>query len=381
MNCTRRSFIQGSLATLFIGGLNLPLLASSIKKNLIIISLRGGMDGLTAVPVIGDPKLKKYRSELLLDKRLKLTSDFGLHPKLSTLHNLWNLGKASIVHATNIPYNQRSHFDGQNLMESGGITPYHEKTGWLGRGLKTANLDGSGLALTLPMPLLLRGIKQNNNFYPSHKSMPRREIVKILKSAYEGASEEQLLNVIDVILNRPITMQGGNQSLDSLSKRASKILLDPLGPRVAVFDIEGFDTHAAQGTDEGEHANNLQDIDLIIKNLYEGLGAEFDNTLILTLTEFGRTVEQNGGYGTDHGYGTAILMAGGLLKKSQVYSDWPGLKKNQLFENRDLLSTLDSRGVYASAMASVFDLEFDQIKNNVFWGESIPNLSEDLFKV
>ena len=381
MNCTRRSFLQGSLATLFVGGLNLPLFASSVKKNLIIISLRGGMDGLTAVPVIGDPMLKKYRSELLLDEKIKLNSDFGLHPKLSTLHELWKLGKASVVHATSIPYTQRSHFDGQNLMQSGGIVPYKEKTGWLGRGLKLANLDDSGLALSLPMPLLLRGIEQNNNFYPAHNSMPRREIVNKLRSAYEGASEEKLLNVIDVIINRPITMQGGNQSLDSLSKKDSKILLDPLGPRIAVFDIEGFDTHAAQGNDEGEHANKMQEIDMVIKNLYEGLGKEFDNTLILTLTEFGRTVEQNGGYGTEHGYGSAILMAGGLLKKSQVFSDWPGLNKNKLFENRDLFSTIDARGIYASAISSVLDLEFEQIKKNVFWNSDIPNFTEKLFKV
>ena len=381
MNCTRRSFLQGSFATLFLGGLNLPLFASSVKKNLIIISLRGGMDGLTAVPVIGDPKLKKYRSELLLDEKLNLNSDFGLHPKLKTLHNLWKIGKASVVHATSIPYTQRSHFDGQNLMETGGIIPYKEKTGWLGRGLKLADLDGSGLALTLPMPLLLRGIEQNNNFYPAHNIMPREEIVRKLRSVYEGASEEKLLNVIDVIINRPITMQGGNQSLDSLSRKASKILLDPLGPKIAVFDIEGFDTHAAQGNEEGEHANKMQEIDMVIKNLYEGLGKEFDNTLILTLTEFGRTVEQNGGYGTEHGYGSAILMAGGLLKKSQVLSDWPGLNKNKLFEQRDLLSTIDSRGIYASAMSTVLNLEFEEIRRNVFWNSEIPNFTEKLFKI
>ena len=378
MNCTRRSFLQGSLATLFVGGLNLPLLAASVKKNLVIISLRGGMDGLTAVPVIGDPKIKSYRSELLLDQKLKLNSDFGFHPKLSTLHNLWKKGKASVVHATSIPYTQRSHFDGQNLMETGGLVPYREKTGWLGRGLKLANLDGSGLALTLPMPLLLRGIEQNNNFYPAHNSMPRIEIVKKLRTAYEGASEEKLLNIIDVIMNRPLTMQGGDQSLDSLSKKASKILQDPLGPRIAVFDIEGFDTHSGQGNDEGGHADKLEEIDMIIKNLYEGLGKEFDNTLILTLTEFGRTVEQNGGYGTEHGYGSAILMAGGLLKKSQVLTDWPGL--NKLFESRDLQSTIDARGIYASAMSAVLDLEFEQIKKNVFWNSDISNFSEQLFK-
>ena len=149
---------------------------------------------------------------------------------------------------------------------------------------------------------------------------------------------------------------------------------------MAVFDIEGFDTHTAQGTDNGEHADNLHDIDLIIKNLHTGMGSDFNNTLILTLTEFGRTVEQNGGNGTEHGYGSAILMAGGLLKKSQVFTDWPGLKKNSLFEGRDLNSTIDARSIYASAMSSVFDTDFEKIKREVFWEQNIKNYSENLFK-
>jgi uncharacterized protein (DUF1501 family) len=121
-------------------------------------------------------------------------------------------------------------------------------------------------------------------------------------------------------------------------------------------------------------------VDLIIKNLHAGMGNDFENTLILTLTEFGRTVEQNGGNGTEHGYGSAILMAGGLLKKSQVYTDWPGLKKTHLFEGRDLLSTIDSRSVYASAMAAVFDVDFNQLKRDVFWNENIFDLSGQLFR-
>ena len=175
-------------------------------------------------------------------------------------------------------------------------------------------------------------------------------------------------------------MQGGDESLDTLSKRTALILKDPLGPKVAVFDLEGFDTHTAQGNDSGEHAENLQDIDLIIKNLREGLGHDFNNTLIMTLTEFGRTVEQNGGNGTEHGYGSAILMAGGILKKSQVFTDWPGLKHGNLFEGRDLQSTIDARSVYASAMSSVFSTDFEKIKKDVFWNADIKNLSPQLFK-
>ena len=160
MKIKRRSFLQTSIAstTLFLSGFSLPVLASTTpKKNLIIISLRGALDGLSAVPVIGDKNLKQKRPDISMKNNLRLTGDFALHPSLYELHDLWKDDKASFVHATSIPYTGRPHFDGQNLMESGGHVPYQEKTGWLGRGMKTANLIGQGLALGLPMPLLLRG--------------------------------------------------------------------------------------------------------------------------------------------------------------------------------------------------------------------------------
>jgi uncharacterized protein (DUF1501 family) len=121
-------------------------------------------------------------------------------------------------------------------------------------------------------------------------------------------------------------------------------------------------------------------MDDIIKNLKENLKEAYNDTVILTVTEFGRTVEQNGGNGTEHGYGTAIFMAGGLLKKSQVYTDWPGLKKKELYQGRDLNSTIDARSVYASALSSVFDLDFKQIQKEVFWGDKLENFSDKLFR-
>ena len=382
MNCTRRSFLKGSLATIFFSNFNVPLYGSikNPKKNIVIISLRGGMDGLTAVPV-NDSLINRYRSDLILNNKLKLNSDFSLHPKLKTLHSLWSENLAAVVHATNIPYTERSHFDGQNIMETGALKAYTEKTGWLGRGMKSAGLYGSSLALSLPMPLLLRGVEKNNNYYPTWMHLPKREVIERITRAYDGVEQDKLQEVYNVIMNRPLTMQGGDETLDSLSKRTAQILKDPLGPKVAVFDLEGFDTHTAQGTDNGEHADNLQDVDLIFKNLHAGMGSDFDNTLILTLTEFGRTVEQNGGNGTEHGYGSAILMAGGLLKKSQVFTDWPGLKKGDLFQGRDLHSTIDSRSIYASAMTAVFDVEFDRLRHDVFWNEDIKDVSSLLFRV
>ena len=166
-----------------------------------------------------------------------------------------------------------------------------------------------------------------------------------------------------------------------LASNAANELSKPDGPSVAVFEVDGFDTHAAQGATDGAHADCLRDCDNIFRSLKSSMTEKaFENTLILTLTEFGRTIKQNGGRGTEHGYGSAIFMAGGLLKKSQVYTDWPGLKRKELFEGRDLNSTIDARSVYASAMSTVFDIDFNTIKDKVFWGDNLQNLSDKLFK-
>ena len=159
------------------------------------------------------------------------------------------------------------------------------------------------------------------------------------------------------------------------------LLRNKHGPSVAVFELGGFDTHAAQGTVDGLLADQLEDVNSIVKILAENLGDAFNNTIILTLTEFGRTIKQNGGNGTEHGWGGAILMAGGLIKKSQAYTDWPGLKKKQLFEGRDLMSTIDARAVYNAAMSVCFDIDPEQLRRDVFWKDDLPNLTESLFKV
>ena len=180
MKISRRNFLKGSATTLFLAGFNFPVLANTDKKkNLVVIMLRGGMDGLCAVPIIGDKNFEKKRKDLILDETIKLNSDFALHPKLMNFYNLWQNNLGAIVHATNIPYTKRSHFDGQNLMETGGHIPYSIKTGWLGRGMKLAELKGDGLALALPIPLLLRGIPSNDNFYPSKKRLPRTELLQL----------------------------------------------------------------------------------------------------------------------------------------------------------------------------------------------------------
>ncbi|MDB2546045.1 DUF1501 domain-containing protein [Candidatus Pelagibacter bacterium] len=387
MKITRRDFLKGTATTLFLAGFNLPALAAtSKKKNLVVIMLRGGMDGLCAVPVIGDKNFEKRRKSILIEDTIKLNSDFALHPRLIGFNKCWNDNTGTIVHAASIPYTQRSHFEGQNLMESGGRTPYQEKTGWVGRAMKLANLQGDGLALSLPMPLLLRGIPKNNNYFPGRGKLPRERTLELLRSVYAESSEDELLEMMNYIKKRKSeemmggTMSRGKRENKNLARQAATYLRKSDGPRVAVFEVNGFDTHAAQGGVDGSHTKCLVEMDEIINNLKDNLQEAYKDTIILTVTEFGRTIKQNGGNGTEHGYGTAIFMAGGLLKKSQVHTDWPGLKRKELYDGRDLNATMDARSIYASAMSTVFDLDFKRIQKDVFFGDKLENLSDKLFK-
>ena len=380
MKINRRDFLKTTAMTsLYFAGFGLPSFASQNKKNLVVIMLQGGMDGLCAVPVKDDKNFQKLRSKINLDKTLALTSDFDLHPALENFKSLWDQNNASVFHATSIPYKERSHFEGQNLMMTGGRVPYKHKTGWLGRGMKLAGLTGNGLALSLPMPLLIRGVPLNDNYYPIMSSLPNKGLLNIIEGEFEQYSENDLSATLSMVKKRKFNSYAG-QNNSSLAREAGKQLSDPNGPRVAVFQVEEFDTHAAQGGVHGTHADCLREYDQILRGLKASMGSAFKDTLILTLTEFGRTIKQNGGNGTEHGYGTAVLMAGGLIKKAEVHADWPGLKKKELFQGRDLNATVDARSIYASAMSTVFDVEFERIQKDVFWGEDLQNLSDKLFK-
>ena len=380
-NCTRRNFLIGGAASVFFTGLNLstPVGASiGPKKNLIVVMLRGGLDGLSAVPAIGDKKFKKYRKNLYGEYSkdvFKISEDFGLHPKLEHFNILYGRNEATVVHATSTPYVDRSHFDGQDVMMSGATRPYAVKTGWLGRGMITANIMEVGLTLSLPMPLLLRGAEQKDNYFPAEGMIPKDEILEKLISAYR--SDDDMKMVMENIRRRPVSHFFGENDTKDLAKHTGRILKDELGPNVAVFDMDGFDTHAGQLYNNNK---NLEKFDNLLITLENNLGDAWKNTLIVTLTEFGRTVKQNGGQGTDHGIGTAILMAGGLIKKGQVYTDWPGLNKKQLYEGRDLAVTTDARAVYNSAMSAVFDYDVKKMASSVYETQ-LPDLTSALFSV
>ena len=379
MRVNRREFIAACGSLTLVGS---PLFnaraAGLTKRNLVVIMLRGGMDGLTAVQP-RDNQMKKARPDIIVEGAKKLTSDFNLHPRLEAFHECWREDTAAVYHATSIPYTGRSHFDGQNLMETGAHIPYAEKTGWLGRGMDAAELDG--LAVSLPMPLLLRGSTGLDNYFPTYMRMPSNSALESIQASYTPGSD--LAHTLDRIRHRPAAMmvQHGDNEAHELAKLAADELSREDGPRIAVFDLDGFDTHAAQGGSDGEHGEQLNNYDRVLSVLKDNLGDAYDNTLIMTLTEFGRKVEQNGGYGTEHGYGTAILMAGGLVKKAEIHADWPGLRSKDMFEGQDLNATVDARSIYCAAMAACFDVDFSFMKKHAFWDEDLTDVTETLFRV
>lgn len=379
LNLTRREFLKASGASLFLAGIPLPGFTQDKPPGTIsVILLEGGMDGLTAVPPFGDPNLSKMRRGLTPENYLKLNSFFGLHPSFKYFAGLMAKNNASIVHATNFPYTKRSHFEGQNLMQGGGLNPFSETSGWLGRALDLARTPGR--SMSLDMPLVLRGMSDNDNFYPANIRGSSNLMTQLIDSISMSHSREgsEVFNKVSKKSTQKDSIVPRNPA--SLAKYAGKAMAQENGPLSSVIKVDQFDTHAHQGSDEyGRHGKQLTLIDDIIAGYKEGLGDAWDRSIILTLTEFGRTVLENGTQGTEHGYGTAGLLAGGAISKSRVISNWPGLAKNEQFEQRDLMSTIDYRSVCAACIENALGLDHDLIAEKVFFTPKLPRVYKNIF--
>ena len=379
LNLTRREFLKASGASLFLAGIPLPGFTQDKPPGTIsVILLEGGMDGLTAVPPFGDPNLSKMRRGLTPENYLKLNSFFGLHPSFKYFAGLMAKNNASIVHATNFPYTNRSHFEGQNLMQGGGLNPFSETSGWLGRALDLARTPGR--SMSLDMPLVLRGMSDNDNFYPANIRGSSNLMTQLIDSISMSHSKEgsEVFKKVSKKSTQKDSIVPRNPA--SLAKYAGKAMAQENGPLSSVIKVDQFDTHAHQGSDEyGRHGKQLTLIDDIIAGYKEGLGDAWDRSIILTLTEFGRTVLENGTQGTEHGYGTAGLLAGGAISKSRVISNWPGLAKNEQFEQRDLMSTIDYRSVCAACIENALGLDHDLIAEKVFFTPKLPRVYKNIF--
>lgn len=367
---SRRGFLQASVILSFAALPEFALGKEPSDTRLLTILLRGGMDGLLAMPPVGEKRLQSLRPNINPDDALPLDGFFALHPTFNNIHDLYNKGEALLVHGTSIPYTGRSHFEGQNVMESGVMTPYASQSGWMGRAL---DLQGyHSVAMSLPSPLILRSAERPASFFPSWlRKLPPVAYKKVLPlwaadTTFAGFGEE-ITAEQDAGMS-PALQFGDKNSLSSLATEAGNRLRDGSGPRMAVLDHVGFDLHANSPRDSHRL---MKDVDDAIGAFRAAIGDEvWKKTLVVTVTEFGRTVAENGSLGTDHGYGTSIFVLGGKLKKGGIIADWPGLAEKAMFEGRDLQATIDARSLYGALMSNVLDLDPELVQRQVLDYES-----------
>lgn len=377
----RRNILKAGAASLFLAGMPVTGFAKAKPPGSIsVIILEGGMDGLAAMPPIGDPDLMRMRQSVTPDNYLALNDFFGLHPSLKFYAQLMASGHASAVHATAFPYTKRSHFEGQNLIEGGGLSPFSEKTGWLGRALDLSGV--AGRSLSLDMPLILRGYHENDNFYPASIRGSKKPNANLLNMIAMGHHMDAAQLFTKVARKSEDNVQVPRDPA-SLAKYAGRAMAQVDGPVASVIRVSEFDSHSNQtedgNTNEGRLARQLSVVDDVIAGYRRGLGEAWDDAIILTLTEFGRTVAVNGTKGTDHGYASVGLLAGGSLSNSGVITDWPGLSKKDQFEKRDLMATIDYRSVCAACIEKSLGLDHDLIAQQVFQQPDLPRMFDHLF--
>ncbi len=353
----RRHFIGGAAGLASWALAPLPVLAAAqTQRRLVVVLLRGGMDALSVVPAMGDPHWASARTTLAgpapgeRGAAVSLDGFFGLHPNLEQLAGLYRQGEMAVVHAAATAYRDRSHFDGQNMLESGAEQPYGYDSGWLNRAL--AELPGAGrgqgVALQSHMPLLMRGAVPVTSWSPSLLPPPQRDTIVRMAALYRDTDPVLAMAFENALrgnaLARGPRSPAGGAFANSMAA-AARFLAAPQGARVAMCELGGWDTHVNQLAPLGALSSNLSQLDRGIAALRDGLGPVWRETVVLVMSEFGRTVAPNGTQGSDHGVGGAALLAGGAVNGGRVIADWPGLAPAQLHEGRDLRPTTDLRAI------------------------------------
>ena len=383
---TRREALQllGGMAALGA----LPRLSfaapSGAERRLVFVFLRGGMDGLSAVPAYGDPQFSGRRGDLAAES-LRLDGTFGLSAQLAEMHKLYGAGELAVLHAVATPYRERSHFDAQNLLENGTAKPFGRDSGWLNAALGVRASTGA-LALGQSIPLVLRGPANVGSWSPSGLPGPDADLLErlaglyrtdtLLASSFTAAREAQ--GMMD---GRAAArgMGGGPQAVVALARAAGEMLAKREGPRVASIDFGGWDTHINQVGEYSALTRNLRLLDRSVTALKEALGTAWQHTAVLLVTEFGRTVAPNGSNGTDHGTAGAAFVAGGAVRGGRVIADWPGLSERALHEGRDLRPTLDLRALFKAALIAQLALDEAALETRVFPGSANVRPLDGLF--
>ncbi len=370
MTISRRQFTTGAVG--LSAALGLPPIAhaaANTPKRFVFVIQRGAADGLAIVAPTGDPSYASLRGPLLkdLDKGAKLNSFFTLHPAMRKTAALYGQGEAMFSHALASTYRERSHFDGQNILESGGGKPYARKDGWINRFLKLlpAN-ERQGLALASSIPLAMRGKTPVTSFAPTRLPDANQDLIERVTGLYAGdplldpvwqnALKTQML-VSDIPSRN--AARGANVGL-----LAANLLKPADGARVMMIETGGWDTHSQQ---INRLNNHLTALDALIFTLRRELGPVWKDTLVLVATEFGRTARVNGTRGTDHGTASAAMLLGGSLNKAgRVLTDWPGLRAADLYQGRDLQPTSSLEGFIIDALSAHYRMDNGKLRRTLF---------------
>ncbi|WP_445191836.1 DUF1501 domain-containing protein [Sphingomonas sp. Tas61C01] len=344
---------------------NMALATVPTERRFVFIIQRGAADGLDILRPTGDPAFAALRGGLIDDAAgTKLDAMFMLHPALAEVGTMYGQGQALFVHAVASPYRDRSHFDGQNVLETGGAQPYAVRDGWLNRLVTMLPRSGDeAIAIASTVPTALRGSVQVASYAPSALPHAADDLMTRVTALYDA--DPQLHPVWGAALETKgeVTNTTAGQDPASLGRLTASFLTKPNGPRIAMLETLGWDTHNAQ---KGRLAIQLKNLDAMLAAMRDGLGSAWANTTVLVATEFGRTVAVNGTGGTDHGTGAVAMLVGGAVKGGRVVSDWPGLAPAKLYQARDLRPTSALDALIAGTAAESLSLDPERVRRELF---------------
>ncbi|WP_164933647.1 DUF1501 domain-containing protein [Bradyrhizobium guangzhouense] len=380
---SRRGLLLGGAA--FAAWAYLPKFARAADgrdPRLVVVILRGALDGLATVAPIGDPDYAGLHGSIALTAdgahaATRLDGFFALHPAMPEFARMYRDQHAAVIHAVSTPYRDRSHFDGQDVLESGYAGPGRVQSGWLNRALEAlprGERVSSGLAVGPTTPLVLRGAAPTVGWAPVALPQADDDTAMRLVDLYRhrdpalGSALTQGLQLEKAASGDDMKPKPGNQAaqMRQVARGAAKLMAADDGPRIAALAFDGWDTHANEGGPVGRLAFLLGGLDSALAEFESGLGDRWRDTIVVVATEFGRTARINGTDGTDHGTGTIALLAGGAVKGGRVISDWPGLKPANLYEGRDLKPTTDLRSVIKGVLQGQFGLSDQVLAQTVF---------------
>ena len=331
------------------------------KPVVIAVFQRGAADGISMVVPFGDPYYASARKQTAIASPIDLDGFFGLHPALASLKPIYDAGHLAVVHAIGSTDNTRSHFDAQDYMESGAPGNKSVADGWMNRYLQTR-----ASSATSPFRAVALGTNVPRSLMGNAPAVAMTRIgdfgVRTAASAFEALYGHEAFDAVHLLKEaNPQQYAAANEASYPASTfgqsllQVAQLIKSDIGLELAFVDIGGWDTHANQGNDSGQLANRLTEFGQGLSALYRDLGDRMENVVVVTMTEFGRSIRQNGSGGTDHGHASSLFVLGGPVKGGKVYGRWPGLAPEQLHEGRDLALTTDFRDLFSQILITHMD--------------------------